>query len=181
MTLDQILALHPKGADAATLRTAITTAEEMQASLRLQADTAKAERERNLLTRSDKELQGLERDAVNAVLAADRIAALLPAMRADLAAAEGREALDDLRAEAGLLKEAFEALQRWQATEFVQIKAMIGTGFRLEEAARNAHAGFVLRLQDAYARQEVRDAGPLGVPVPSMPGNLPREAFPNWQ
>ena len=78
MKLDEILALHPKYADGAMLREAIAKAEGIRTGL---------------LTMDDKAILRAEEDAAKARLAADRIAALLPDMRADLHQAEGREAL----------------------------------------------------------------------------------------
>lgn len=181
MILDQILDLHPRGADAATLRAAVAKAEELQGSLRRQADTAMADRERNLLTRSDKELQAQERDAAAASLAAARIAALLPAMRKELAAAEGREALEELRIEAAGVIAAQKALEAWHSSDLEQLKALMDAGFRLQDAATEARSRFLARVQEAYAREDVRTAGPLGVAVPVLPAEMPRSLFPNWR
>ncbi|MFT8247260.1 hypothetical protein [Roseomonas sp. BN140053] len=148
MKLDEILALHPVGANAATLRTAIAQAEATRSDLLARAAELDRTRERGLLTQEEKAILKAEADAASARLAANRIVALLPRMQADLHGATGRETLAVLRAEAA---EVMAVLNEEGMSElFLSLRAT----FRANVAA-------------AYLRQDVRDAGPLGIEEPA--------------
>lgn len=182
MRLNDVLALRPpQDADAADLLDAIRTAEETAKRLRAEAATANTARSGLLLTADDKALAAAEAARASAQLAAERVEAMLPGMRQDLAAAQGRETVADLQAEHAALVASVAELRRWQAEDYPQIMALIAKGFRAHDAAYAAHAGFVRNVKDAYERPEVRDAGPLGVELPQLDGVLPRQVFFNWK
>ncbi len=189
MKLEDVLALRPAGATAAELVTAIDHAEELARGFARRAAELDRTRAASLLTAEDKAIAKAEQEASTARLAADRIEALLPLMRADLAAAEGRETREALRAEVPALVEAMAALQRWQVETYPLIAETIREGFRYQDAAMGGLRDWMARVDGAYARQEVRDAGPLDVswaPEGAKPidgaggaiGRLPRDCFP---
>ena len=178
MRLNDVLALRPpQDADAADLLDAIRTAEGTAKRLRAEAATANTARSGLLLTADDKALAVAEAARASAQLAAERVEAMLPGMRQDLAAAQGRETVADLQAEHAALVASVAEVRRWQAEDLPQIPAR----FAAHDAAAAAHAAFVRNVKDAYERPEVRDAGPLGVELPQLDGVLPRQAFPNWK
>lgn len=181
MKLEEVLALHPKRAGAAMLREAIAKAEGLRVDLLARAATLERTRSEGLLTLDEKAMLRAEEDAAKARLAADRIAALLPDMRADLYQAEGREALTALRAEAEGVAEAISALEAWQRDEFPKIPPLLTAGFRLEDAAMTARQRLVDNIAAAYARQAVRDMGPLDIALPPLPDRRPRASFPGWR
>lgn len=189
MTLTEVLELHPgEGADAATLSEALAAAEAKRDQLQEQAQQAERVRSEGLLQADDRSLQAAEREAAQARLAADRIAALLVQLQADHAAAQDREraargqdTLAALRAEHAAVEDALDALRRWQTEDFPKLAEMIGTGFRLHDAAHAATGRFENNVQAAYQREEVREAGPLGVHLPELSAPLPRRVFPGWR
>jgi hypothetical protein len=131
MKLEEVLALHPKRADAAMLRDAIAKAEGLRTDLLTRAGALGKTRAEGLLTLDEKAMLRAEEDAAKARLAADRIAALLPDMRTDLYQAEGREALAELQAEAEDVAKAISALEAWQRDELPKIPPLLTVGFQL--------------------------------------------------
>lgn len=182
MKLEEVLALRPVGAGSAEIAAAIARAEELGRSLTQRAGELERTRGASLLTADEKTILRAEQEAATARLTADRIEALLPAMRSDLSAAQGQETLDALRADLPDVTEAVAALHRWQADEFPRIGRMIGEGFQLQDAAQSRLSAWLSRVDAAYQRQDVRDAGPLDAELPSLKsgGILPRAAFSGW-
>lgn len=180
MDLNDILSLRPDRGDSTTLRAAITRAELLRRDFSIQAADLARTRAQLLLTADDKTLAKAEQDAAAANLAVERIDALLPLMRDDLAKAEGAEALAALRAGAETVQQKVAALEAWQEKQLPKITAMMGEGFRLQDEAKAERDAYLERVRDAYSRPEVRNAGQLGVTVPPMPDGLPRGQFPNW-
>ena len=90
MKLTDILELHP-GADAgsAALGLALMAALTKRDGLLAEAAAADQERRAALLTLDEKALVAIEKTAATARLAADRIEAILPQLRADLSTARG--------------------------------------------------------------------------------------------
>jgi len=181
MTRDDILALHPKNADAATLRAAIARAELLRRDLNLQTEELARVRSKGVLAFTDEELAQAAQDTAAATLAFERIDALLPLMRADLAKAEGAEGLAALRAGATPVQEKVAALETWQRVQLPKLIAIMGEGFRLQDAAQAERDTYLETVRRAYSEPAIRDAGELGVTVPPMPAQLPRAQFPNWQ
>ena len=180
MTLEEIHALHPKGADAATLRSAITHAEELRASLLQQASALEQTRQAGLLTLEAHAILQAEQKAAEARLDADRIEALIPAMEQDWRTVAANETLADLRQAVGPVIAATAALEGWKK-DLATIRKLIGKGLKLHDAAQAARQNYLRQVDDAYRRPEVMAAGPLGVTVPAMPDTLPRQLFPNWE
>ncbi|MBP0446712.1 hypothetical protein J8J14_18200 [Roseomonas sp. SSH11] len=181
MTLEDILALRPSSGDSNTYRTALAKADLARKDLAVKAGELDRVRARGLLNVDDTTLLKAEQDAAAARLAVERIDALLPMIRDDLAKAEGAETLTELRAGAGAVQKAVAALETWQRTQFPKLTAIMAEGFRLEDEAKAERDAYLERVRGEYARPEVREAGPLGVEVPPMPGDLPRKYFPQWQ
>lgn len=180
MKLEEVLALHPKRADAAMLREAIAKAEGLRVDLLTRAATLERTRSEGLLTLDEKAMLRAAEDAAKACLAADRITALLPDMRADLYQAEGREALAVLRAEAEGVAEAISVLEAWQRDELPKIPPLLTVGFQLEDAATSARQRLLDKIMAAYGHQAVRDAGALDIALPPLPDRRPRALFPQW-
>ena len=180
MKLAEILALHPQGADAATLREAIAKAEALRVDLITRAGALEHTRSEGLLRLEEKALIAAQTEAATARLDAERIAALLPAMRAELHQAEGREALAALRAEAEDASKAISALEDWLRDELPKIPPLLTVGFQLEDAATNARQRLLDKIMAAYGRQAVRDAGALEDALPPLPDRRPRALFSGW-
>ena len=181
MKLEEVLALHPKGADAATLREAIAKAEALRVELIARAATLDRTRAEGLLTVDEKSMLRAEDEAARARLATDRITALLPAMHADLHQTEGREAVAALQSQVPAVVAAIEALETWQRDDFPAIPPIVRAGFALEDAAITARQQLLDNIAAAYARQEVRDQGALEITVPPLPGGRPRSLFFGWR
>lgn len=182
MKLNDVLALRPaKGIDAAGLSAAIGSAEAIRRRLRAEEAEANTARAGMLLAADDKAIAAAEGTAAAAQLGAERIEAILPLMRGDLAAVQGRETVAALQAEHAALLRKLAELRRWQAEDYPQIAVLIGRGHHAHDAAAAAHADFVCGVKAAYQRPEVRDAGLLDVvELPQLDGVLPRQVFSNW-
>jgi hypothetical protein len=181
MTLEDILALRPSSGDSNTYRAALAKADLARKDLTVKAGELARVRAQGRLNVDDKTLLKAEQDAAAARLAIERIDAILPMIREDLSKAEGAETLEELRAGAGAVQKKVAALEAWQKTQFPKLTAIMAEGFRLQDEAKAERDAYLERVRGEYARPEVRDAGPLGVEVPPMPGALPREYFPRWQ
>ncbi|MGI4943621.1 MAG: hypothetical protein ACRYHQ_24155 [Janthinobacterium lividum] len=76
------------------------------------------------------------------------------------------------------------ALQQWQVETYPQVSELIREGFRRQDVTSAGMCDWMARVDVAYARQEVRDAGPLDVTWPVQgthgPRRLPRVLFPLW-
>jgi len=173
--------LHP-GADAgsAALGLALSAALGKRDGLLAEAAAADQERRAGLLTLDEKALAGIEKTAGVARLAADRIDAILPQLRADLSAARGQETVAELRTLARAVEQSVAKIQEWQEQSYGQIAQLIGAGLHAEHEACAAYAEFVARVGTEFARQEVRDAAPDGVTVTPPSGMRPSHLFPNW-
>lgn len=180
MTLEEIHALHPKGADAATLRSAITHAEELRASLLQQTSELEQTRQAGLLTLEAHAILQAEQKAAEARLDADRIEALIPAMEQDWRTVAANETLADLRQAVGPVIAATAALEAWKK-DLATIRKLIGKGLKLHDAAQAARQSYLRQVDDAYRRPEVMAAGSLDVTLPPMPADLPRKIFPTWE
>ena len=181
MKLTEILEMHP-GADAgsAVLGLALTAALAKRDEFLAEAAAADQERRAGLLSLDERALTTIEKTAATARLAADRIGAMLPQLRADQAAASGRETVAELRALAGTVEQRVATMQEWQTRSYDQIAQLIGAGLHAEHEACAAYAEFVARVGTEFARQEVRDAAPAGVSVTAPSGARPSHLFPNW-
>ncbi len=181
MKLTEIIELHP-GADAgsAALGLALTAALGKRDGLLTEAAAADQERWAGLLTLDEKALVAIEKTAGIARLAADRIDAILPQLRADLSAARGQETVTELRTLARTVEQRVAAMTTWQEQSYGQIAQLIGAGLHAEHEACAAYAEFVARAGTEFARQEVRDAAPDGVTVTPPSGARPSHIFPNW-
>lgn len=157
-------------------------------------DTAMAERDRqrakqaaaeafraDTLAHDAKALHAAEKDAGTARLIVEQVDTLLGLLRADLAAAQGRETLEDLRNEHAGLEPLAAELRRWQAEDYPRIARLIHVGLDAQFALAAASQAFLLRVEEEYARPEVRAAGELGVTLPRFSAPLPAAWFPNWQ
>lgn len=181
MKLEEILGLRPpSGATAAECRDAIARAMELRFRFDQQEQAAKLERRESVLTTDDKGLLAAERGAAAHRLTVERIDALLPAIRADLIIAEAKEEFAALHTEAASAASAVSAYQAWLADGFQKICEIARQGIVLEDAARAAHQGFLLRADAAYRRLEVRDLGVLDVTLPDPPTSSVRAAFRGW-
>lgn len=183
MTLPEILALRPgDGADSTALGAALAEATAKRAELMRQVHLAETLRADALLSADDQVLLDAQREAAQARLAAERMDALLPKLRADLSAARGRETVAELKAEAARVKVLMVELERWQRHDYPQAAILIGAGLKAEHDALLAYGLALVRSDAEFARQEVRDAAPDGVPVPFATGDLrPSHLFPNWE
>ncbi len=183
MKLEDVLALRLVGASSTDITTAIERAKALQAELADRATALGHHRAANLLTADDKSIAKAEQEAAAARLTADRIESLLPAMHADLVVARGRETRDELLVDLPAVTEALAALHQWQANAYPRIGKMIAEGFQLQDTAQALRGAWLARVEVAYQRQDVRDAGPLGAELPSLESDaiLPRAAFPRWQ
>lgn len=183
MKLEDVLALRLVGASSTDITAAIGRAEALQAELAERAAELGRHRAANLLTADDKTIFKAEQEAAAARLTADRIESLLPAMQADLVAAQGRETRDELRAEMPAVAEAMTRLHEWQVEAYPQVLRMIREGIRLQDEGQALMRNWLYRVELAYQRQEVRDAGPLDADLPAIPlsAPLPRSAFPFFQ
>ena len=92
-TLQQILALRPKGQDSASIGAAITLAEAMREAALDTAEASKKLARSSLLTATLAEIKKHESDAEEACLAADRLTAIVDELRGHLPQAQAREAL----------------------------------------------------------------------------------------
>jgi regulator of protease activity HflC (stomatin/prohibitin superfamily) len=122
-----------------------------------------------LLTADDKTILKADQEVAAARLTVQRLDALLPALHEDLARAEGRETVMQLRAEAEATASRIAALTAWQEEELPKVWELIARGFMLEDAATAASGQFLNSVKAAYERREVREAGPIGVAVPDLP------------
>jgi hypothetical protein len=181
MTLEEILALRPSSGDSNTIRAALAKAELTRNDLGIQAGALQAARNKGLLVVSDEELLQAEKDAAAARLAMERIEAIIPLIREDLAKAEAEETLTSLREGVTDVQAKVAALEAWQKNQFPKLTAIMAEGFRLQDEAKTARDAYLERVRGEYSRPEIRAAGELGVSIPQMPGNLPREQFPNWR
>ncbi len=181
MKLSDILELHP-GADAgsAALGLALTAAQTKRDELLAEAAAADGERTAGLLTADDKALVAIERTGQTARLAADRIDAMLPELRADLAVARGRETVAELNTLAETVEQRVAAMSKWQTEQYPELAKLIGAGLHAEAAAVDAYAEFAARVDSEFRRQEVRDAAPAGVHVDAPSGLRPSYLFQNW-
>jgi hypothetical protein len=180
-TLAQVLALRPASGDAATFRAAVGQAEAMQAAMIARATALDASRDAGLLSAETAEILALDQQVTQARLAADRLEALLPLLRDDLADAEGRAVLAELRRETADANAATAALEAWQAKDMRRIAEIMAVGFDLEGRAVAAHAALMARADAAYRLQAVRDGGPIGIDLTPLPASRPRAAFPGWR
>lgn len=182
MTLAEVLALHPgDAANAATLAAALAAAEAKRRELLVIATEAEQVRAAGLLTVDDKKLQQSERDASQARLAADRIEAILPKLRADLGAARGREVVEELRAMVPAIVETTAVSAKWWAEEFPKMRATALAGLNAYNAARDARAAFLGKVETAFRSQDVRSAAPNGLGVTLPPEtNTPAPLFLFW-
>jgi len=179
--LDEIRALCPgEGADANTLSAALVTALAKRTELAERASKAEHAR-RDVLGADDKALLSAERDAAQARLSMDRVDAMLSTIKAQLAAARGRETIAALRADAAELVNLAEAVRAWQRDQYPGIAEAIGAGLHVEQVATTAFAEFHARVDVAYRDPAVREAGALGVELPALNGIRPSLIFPNWQ
>lgn len=181
MKLTEILELHP-GADAgsAALGLALTAALAKRNELLAEVAAADQERRAVLLKPDEKALVAVERAAGAARLAADRIDAILPQIRADHAIARGQEAVSELKTLAEGVEQRIATMTKWQTEAYPQIAKLIGSGLEAEAAAIEAYAEFAARVNDEFCRQEVRDAAPGGVTVTAPSGMRPSHLFPTW-
>lgn len=181
MKLSDILDLHP-GAEAGSgaLGLALAAASIRRDELLAEADAADQERRAGLLTLDEKALTAIEKTAGVARLAADRIEAMLPQLRADLAVARGRETVAELKTLAETVEQRIIAMTEWQTETYPQLAKLIGAGLHAEAAAVDAYAEFAARVDSEFRRQEVRDAAPGGVNVSAPSGARPSHLFPNW-
>lgn len=181
MNLQDVLALRPdRGSDGSTIRAAIARAEKLRDDQLVRCRQLAEERAGSLLIADDKALLKGDQEAAAAKLTADRLDALLPAMREDLAGAEGRDALTALRADAAEVSGSITALQAWLKDELPQIWASIARGFELEDEAVARNTQFLAAVRAAYERPEVRQAGALGIETPDLPAERPRATFMKW-
>ena len=179
MKLETILALRrPAGTSTAELAAAVRTAENSRRELLAAAQAAEASRKNVLL--DDRALSAAERDGAQASLAAERLAAILPEMRADLDAARARDVRTALLTEHAEVEIATAELRRWQAESYPEIARLIGVGLRAQDAARTALDGFKANVAAAYESEAMRDGGPLGVTLSAMSEPMPRSIFPGW-
>ena len=148
MKLTEILELHP-GADtgSAVLSLALTAALTKRDGLLAEAATADQERRTGLLTLDEKALAGIEKTAATARLAADRIDAILPQLRADLSAARGTETVAELRSLARTVEQSVAKMQEWQTQSYSQIAQLIGAGLHAEHEACAAYASRVCLIR----------------------------------
>lgn len=182
MTLAEVLALHPgKDADAATLVTAVATAQAKRKELLETAIEAERVRAGGLLTVDDKKLQAAERDASQARLAADRIGELLPTLRSDLGKAQGAETVAELRAMVPAIVETTAASAKWWAEDFPRMGVAALNGLNAYNAAREARTAFLAKVEEAFRSQDVRSAAPDGLGVTLPPEtNTPVPLFMFW-
>lgn len=183
MRLEDILALAPaEGADAATITAAISAAEAKRKELLVQAEAADRTRAGALLTMDDRALAKLEQDAAQARRAAERIALLLPTIRATLPVAQAREAMAELRTVAEAVADANAELATWQAENLSSLVAAIRAGGAIQDRLMAAWKRFTMLADCAYRYPENRDAGPVAEIVGSkgVPDlkRLPRNLFP---
>ena len=180
MKLDAILALRPADdAGTAELADSITRAEAHRAEL-LRSAAAAAVLRADVLAPDDK-LKAAERTAAECRLAVERIEALLPQLRDRLLTASGVETVAALRAERAALEPELAELRRWQSDDFPRMRELIGVGFKAHDRAYAAIECWKANVIAAYAREEVRAAGELGVDLPQLQGPLPRHTFPGWK
>lgn len=181
MKQDDILALRPvAGMGSAELQANVASATTARAELLRRIRDAEALRSEHLLTADDKKLNAADRDAQQARLAVDRLDMVLPEIRTALLAAQGRETVDALRAEAASLDALAVAVTRWQVEDYPIVARMIATGLTAQKALMDGMAGFSARADLEYSRAEVRAVGPLDVQLPTPHGPEPRALFPNW-
>lgn len=180
--LTEILALRPEAAEADAMRAAITQAGAQLVTIRQRLAEVADKQRGPALSISDKDLEVARREVEALQLAERRLAELITGMQADLRGLEARETHAALQAEAREVADALAALADWQAGEFEELRAMMGRGFRLQDAATAAHLRFSERLREAFRDPDIRACGPLGVSVPALPGlsTMPRAFFPNW-
>ena len=91
MDMKTVMALRPTADDSASIAAAIQSAEQAEKQARAKAADLEVARAKALLTASDAEIERLERDAALSLRGADRVAAMLPELREQHAAAVLRE------------------------------------------------------------------------------------------
>jgi len=99
MDMKTVMALRPTADDSASIAAAIQNAEQAEKQARAKATDLEAARAKALLTASDAEIERLERDAALSLRGADRVAAMLPELREQHAAAVLRELREAAEAE----------------------------------------------------------------------------------
>ena len=181
MRLSDIQAIRPaEGAGSAACVDAIATARaerERQVANQALAEAIRAD----TLAHDAKALSAAEKDASTARLVVEQLDAMLALLRADLAAAQGRERLAELREQHAALEPLAAELRRWQTEDYPKIARLIHVGLDAQLALATATRAFILRVEDEYGRPEVRAAGELGVALPVVAPPLPAAWFPNWQ
>ena len=139
-----------------------------------------ADRTRRDVLTDDKVIAAAERDATASRLAAERLAAIIPDLKADLAAARERDMRGELLAKHVQVERKLAELRRWQSESYPEIARLISVGLRAQEAARTALDGFKANVGAAYELEAMRDGGPLGVTLAAMSEPMPRSIFPGW-
>ncbi len=181
MRLSDIQSIRPAdGAESAAFLEAIAVAKaERQRQVANQA--AAEEMRSDTLAHDVKALRAAEVDASSARLVVEQLDALLELLRTDLAAAQGREILAELREEHAALEPLAAALRRWQAEDYPALARMIHVGLDAQHSLAAATQAFLARVDTQYARFEVAEAGKLDRALPVVGDIIPSMVFFNWQ
>ncbi len=166
MRFDQVMALRPKAGDSASIQAAIDAAKAAGDTARRRADELEAWRKASLLSAADEEMEAAEREAAEARRGAERIDALIEAMRTELGVATRREAVErvlaavaDANAKATRFAEAWREKYAGAAATIHGILQLEAEAVRAAEEAREARK----KLCDAKMATDEELPHPQGV------------------
>ncbi|WP_284946036.1 hypothetical protein [Acidisoma cladoniae] len=179
-SLPDILSMKPINIDGDSLRIAISRVVSTKVALSSRIVEITDTLQGPALSITDKALAEAERETAQLRMAIKRLDELLEGMRAELLVTEGQKTVLSLRQEGQRVAQAIAALAGWKEKEFLEIRKMIGSGFRLEDQAVALYRNYLAAAESEYRRPEVREAGAVGVALPAFPSPGPRSLFPGW-
>jgi chromosome segregation ATPase len=151
MDLKKLLGLRPKDDTAAALKAAMAQAESETESLRARIAELERDRGRRLLDGDAAEVEAAERDLATAQAEAARVAAMLPALRQRIEAAEAEELRVAALAAHGEAVKAADTFNAWWRAEYAELAGKLRAGLLMEEAALAASSRYYAAAQRAGA------------------------------
>lgn len=175
LDIGKLLGLRPKGDGAAELRAARDAALAARAAAEADAAGLEARRGEVLLEGRPDAVAAHEAGLAEARAEAERAAAMAAALGPRIAAAEGREALAELRRLRADAAERAAASERWFRTEYPRLAAQLAGGLGREQEAAAAVAkaeAAALRAAASGAELAAEDLAPIEAAA--------RRVWPGW-
>ncbi|TCH97641.1 hypothetical protein EJV46_16115 [Roseococcus sp. SYP-B2431] len=169
MQYADVMQLRPEAQDSASLAGAILRAERARVESLNRVKDLAGQRSAALLTSDDAELQAMEQQAADAQRAADRIAALIEAMRAEMEVASEREKKEQALHLLEGSNRVATAFLTWWREEYPKHAEAIRAGLLLEQQAHSARAVAQAALESTglnrksliYTSAEITGSGSL--------------------